>query len=326
MELDDPDIVYEKLPELGSQLVIEGYDEDDKAILVPQTSRITIRMLMNHTSGTFTSRCPRADGIGCTTPQRNAVLQKWYRAQAEPAPGGLTVGASIKSIICPLLFQPGSSWQYSSGTDWLGILITRVTGLSLEDYLRQHIFSLVEGGMPDTTFYPRQDIIERKVAIYERMPDGSLSKYDGFSDGRADSVDKISKTFLAGSGGLFGTTKDYLALLRAVLQCDPRSPSHPKRPILSSTSYELLFTPTLTPHQKERAAVLCDSLNVWSPKATADDVDHSLGFPLHLRDSGHGRKAGSGGWYGMARTQYWIDPATGIAVSLPSCLDVTDRL
>ncbi|ORX39573.1 beta-lactamase/transpeptidase-like protein [Kockovaella imperatae] len=301
LNLDDEDIVYRILPELGDQKVLQGYDENDDAILLPQAARITPRMLLNHTAG-------------CTTPQRNAMLAKWYAKQGHQAPDGLSTKASVRSLIAPLLHQPGSTWMYSSGTDWLSILIHRMTGLTLEEYFRNQIFDLVPGKMPDTTFYPRPDIVERKAAIYLRLDNGDLKKYPNFSNDRPNTVETVSKEFLAGSGGLFGTTRDFLALCRAVLQCDPSNLSPPARPLISPASFKLLFAPSLTTDSAKAEAVKYYRWEGrWSPDPTVENMTHSLGLAVNLCDSDHGRRAGSGGWYGMARTHFWIDPASGLA-------------
>lgn len=40
----------------------------------------------------------------------------------------------------PLAFEPGAKWCYSTGLDWAGFLVERVTGSSLEDYFQENIF------------------------------------------------------------------------------------------------------------------------------------------------------------------------------------------
>ena len=187
----------------------------------------------------------------------------------------------------------------------------------MEDYLQRNIFELVEERMPDTTFYPRPDILERKVGIYKREADGKLWKYPIVSDDRADSVEKVSMEFLVGSGGLFGTTRDYLALLGAILQCEEKYRDGDRQCLLSPRLYRLLFEPSLTSDTvKSQAAASFADQNCWAPTPTPESVNHSVGLALTLRDSSNGRRAGSGGWYGIAHTQFWVDSSSGIAVGL----------
>ena len=51
----------------------------------------------------------------------------------------------------PLMFQPGSRWHYGIATDVLGVLIERVSGMSLGDFFRTRIFEPL--GMRDTAFW-----------------------------------------------------------------------------------------------------------------------------------------------------------------------------
>ena len=46
--------------------------------------------------------------------------------------------------------DPGTRWEYGTNTDWLGMLVEKVSGQSLEDYFRQRVFEPL--GMNDTSF------------------------------------------------------------------------------------------------------------------------------------------------------------------------------
>ena len=50
----------------------------------------------------------------------------------------------------PLLFDPGTRWEYGISTEWLGKLIEKVSGQTLEEYFRLHIFEPL--GMTDNIF------------------------------------------------------------------------------------------------------------------------------------------------------------------------------
>jgi methyl acetate hydrolase len=228
--------------------------------------------------------------------------------------------ASVKSIIAPLTFEPGASFQYGTGPDWAGLAVQRVTGLNLDEYYKQEIYSRVPGGMPHSSFYPREDIKSLKCGVYTRdQVTGKLQKLSGYGTNRPTNPDDVSKTFHAGGGGLFSTTKDYLALLRAILQCDPRNPDPPADPLISKRSYSELFSPGITTQPGlEKLSALCRQENYFSPTPNAGMVNYSVGFCLLQTDSDNGRRRGSGTWAGMAHTQFWIDPETGLAVSGPT--------
>ena len=70
----------------------------------------------------------------------------------------------------PLLFDPGSGWEYGIGLDLVGKVIEAVTGQDLESYFRRHIFDPL--GMHDTSFLLRNDMARRLVGTHMRGPDG----------------------------------------------------------------------------------------------------------------------------------------------------------
>jgi methyl acetate hydrolase len=49
--MDDPDIIAQHLPELGKLPILKGYDDDGKEILEEPKNKITLKMLLTHSSG-----------------------------------------------------------------------------------------------------------------------------------------------------------------------------------------------------------------------------------------------------------------------------------
>ena len=220
--------------------------------------------------------------------------------------------ASLLSISFPLAYQPGTSWLYSVAHDWVGKLVERVSNLSLEDYFRQNVFDKVEGGMKDTSFFPTKSIAERKMGMCTRV-EGQVKVMTTWGVGRPQEEERVNKDLLCGGLGLFGTMRDYLAFLRTVLRCDPRYGD--SNPLLQAESYAELFKGSLGSELgKEQMVAQLSPPGYLDPPPTPDTADYSVGMCLRLVDSVGGRRKGSGFWSGMAKTQYWIDPATGIAV------------
>lgn len=54
--------------------------------------------------------------------------------------GHNVTSGQLKDLCIPLLFQPGSDWQYGLSFDWLGVFIERLTKATLNDYFQEHIF------------------------------------------------------------------------------------------------------------------------------------------------------------------------------------------
>jgi methyl acetate hydrolase len=95
-------------------------------------------------------------------------------------------------------------------------------------------------GAESFTFYPAPEVKQRKIAVGERDARGKVQVIPGgFGMGRPQEPEQVG--LLLGGAGLFGTQKDYLAVLRVVLQCDPRYPDRPSRPLISPESYAEMF-------------------------------------------------------------------------------------
>jgi methyl acetate hydrolase len=60
--MDDPDVVDKYCPELAKLPILEGYTEDGKEILTKAKNRITLKMLLTHTSGEHTIAYERSSG------------------------------------------------------------------------------------------------------------------------------------------------------------------------------------------------------------------------------------------------------------------------
>ncbi len=180
VKLDEPAATY--LPELLQVQVLEAFDASTgKAKLRSPNAPPTVRQLLSHTSGF---------GYEFFDPE----LHGYVATGAVPAmrQGG---DGSLKA---PLLFDPGSRWEYGISTDWLGKLVERVSGQTLEDYFRQHIFQPL--GMTDTFFDVPPEKQARVVALHQRQDDGS------FLEPPPQPFTPVK--FFSGGGGLYSTASD----------------------------------------------------------------------------------------------------------------------
>src|SRR5258708_9944348 len=78
----------------------------------------------------------------------------------------------------PLIYQPGERWLYNSGTEILGVLIARVAGTTLAEFLSERIFAPLE--MKDTAFHVPQDKRGRFATSYAR--DHATQQLEVFDD------------------------------------------------------------------------------------------------------------------------------------------------
>ncbi len=158
--LTDP--ISKFIPELGEMqvAVLDG----DSVTLVPPERPITIRHMLNHTSGIpyiFLGRKPFADiykkaGVDDGLDPQNKNIGDWIKRLAE----------------CPPTFQPGEKWEYSLSIDALGYLVEVISGMRFDRFLEERIFEPL--GMKDTYFYPPDDKIPRLATVYLPHPEKGL--------------------------------------------------------------------------------------------------------------------------------------------------------
>src|SRR5882672_10553575 len=141
-ELTDP--VSKFIPAFKDMRVFTG-GSDQRPVTVPATEPVRAHHLLTHTSGlTY--------GFHRTHP-----VDAMYRAAGFDLglrPGTLEESCDIWAGL-PLLFQPGSEWNYSVATDVLGRVVEVASGQSLDKFFAQRIFGPL--GMTDTAFYAAPD-------------------------------------------------------------------------------------------------------------------------------------------------------------------------
>src|SRR5215204_5024547 len=232
LRLDEP--VDPWLPELADRRVLRTIDSplDDT---VPANRSITLRDLLTFRLGI---------GAVMLFPPRYPIQQAM--AEAGVAPGPSLHEHQPDELMkrfgsLPLLHQPGEKWLYNSGSDILGVLISRVAGTSLEEFLRERIF--VPLGMNDTSFSVPASKLDRLASSYwTNLETGEFEVFDGVEDSRWAGP----PVFESGAGGLVSTVDDLLAFGRMML----KGGKYGNERILSRPSVELMTTDHITPEQK----------------------------------------------------------------------------
>src|SRR5262249_35740572 len=107
----------------------------------------------------------------------------------------------------PLLFEPGTRWLYSTSVDWLGRLVEKTSGRSLEDYFQEKIF--VPLAMPHTFYYVPKAKEARLGTVHGRRPDGWFAP-----EAAQPPTSGFSRI---GGGGLTSTAIDYIRFTRMLL-------------------------------------------------------------------------------------------------------------
>jgi CubicO group peptidase (beta-lactamase class C family) len=286
-ELTDP--VSKFIPSFQDMRVFTG-GSDQRPVTVPATEPVRIWHLLTHTSGlTY--------GFHRTTP-----VDAMYRAAGFDLglrPGTLEESCDIWASL-PLLFQPGSEWNYSVATDVLGRVVEVASGQSLDEFFAQRIFGPL--GMTDTAFYAPPEDLGRLAALYARNIEGKAGRFNSL----AEEVRK-PPTMLSGGGGLVSTAADYNRFLNMLLhQADSPAGELDGARLLSSRTVAYMsrnhLPGNLDIEQFGRP------INAESPQR---GVGFGLGFAVVI-DPAAGKVVVSDGelsWGGAASTAFWIDPA-----------------
>lgn len=268
VRLDEPASTY--VPQLAKVQVLEN-----GKLRAPKTP-VTVRQLLNHTSG-----------FGYEF--MNRQLRDYVATGAVPS---LMAGGD-GFLNAPLLFDPETRWEYGIGIDWLGRLVEKISGQSLDVYFRQGIFEPL--GMTDTYFNVPAEKQPRFAKTYQRMEDGSL----------AVQQQQLVKpgAFLSGGGGLFSTASDYMKFARALLGGGQLGRGRILKPESVATMGrnqigELAIRPfaSLVPQLARDGASLPGALDKFG-----------LGFALNTKLVQNGRRANTMSWAGIFNTFFWID-------------------
>ena len=256
--------------------VLDGFD-GDRPRLRPPASKATVRQLMTHSAG-----------LGYFF--LNEKLWRYHELTGEPNP----LSGLKRSLSVPLVNDPGTAWEYGLNTDWLGLVVEKLSGQSLGSYLRQHVYGPL--GMNDSTFAPSTEQRGRLLRVMQRQADGGLapSPHD---------LPPTSEWDAAGHGS-YGTVQDYGRFVQAWLNDGAG--------ILKPATAQMALQNHLG--QIKLPALIKSTMPELSNDVPALPAPQSwgLGFHLRLADLPGMRSNGTGDWAGLFNSYYWIDRSKGI--------------
>lgn len=178
-------------------------------------------------------------------------------------------------------------------TDWLGKLVEKVSGQTLEAYFKEHVFAPL--GMADTFFDVPADKRPRLVPHFQRADDGKLVEQP---PPPARPVE-----YFSGGGGLFSTAEDYLKFARAILGGGQLGPGR----ILTPESVALMGRNQLGELELRLPTSVMPQLLKVGPVLPGNLDAFGLGFALNSRQVEKGRGASTLSWAGIFNTFFWID-------------------
>ena len=282
--IDDP--LSKFLPDWASTTVAVanakgGYD------VVPAKRPITIRDLLSHTAGISYGTGPGEKAW------RDAGVFGWYFAD-KSVPVADVIAKMPK---LPMAAQPGEQWVYGYNTDILGVVVEKLSGQSLDVFLKERLIDPL--GMKDTSFCLPPEKTDRLAVVYsakdgksERAPAPGGWQGTGHI-GQGHYAGGPCKAF-AGGAGLLSTAHDYSRFLQMLLQggeLDGRR--YLSRKTVELMTHDTLVSATYQPGQ-----------------------GFGLGFRVTKDPSlmGNLGSVGDYGWGGAYHSTYWVDPAEGLTV------------
>lgn len=280
LDLDAPAKQY--APDIGTLQVIEGFDDAGEPRLRPPASDVTTRQLLTHSAG-----------FGYDF--FNAHYNRLAEEKGQPS----VITATRKALMTPLLFDPGTKWEYGTNVDWAGQVVEGITGKRLGEVMAERIFEPC--GITDMTFAIDDARRPRVAGMHARGADGSLTPME-FELPSPPEVD-------FGGHGLYGTVGDYMRFIRMWLN-DGRG-EHGQ--VLRPETVEMALQRHLADGLQVTALpgvipTLSNDAEFWPglPKSW------SLPFMRNDEQAPTGRPAGGQGWAGLANLFYWVDRSNGI--------------
>ena len=281
--LSDP--VGKYLPALvNMQVATIKTDAGGKSMVetLPAQRQPTIQDLLRHTSGFIYG------GRGTTEVHKMWPASSSSSSVTYTGPEFITALSKV-----PLLYQPGTVWDYSLSVDVLGLIVEAISGKSLGVFLQERIWKPL--GMVDTSFI----IPDTKKARYAlAFPNDPLTNKP---QSVLHAADKPLK-FECGGGCAVSTTMDYLRFALMLVNKGTLE----GQSILSRKTVEMMTTDQLGAEVRARST---------SPLLAAG-YSFGLGFTVRTH-AGQAPLAGTTGdysWGGAFGTYFWVDPKEEMAV------------
>lgn len=277
LKLHDP--VSKYIPEFANPKIVENFNKEDSTYNTrPASKEVTIHHLLTHTSGI---------AYGVFHSVAGPVYAEYGITEAWTT-DSITLAMNIPKMgPMPLMHEPGERFTYGTGIDVLGYIVEVVSGLSLDQYFKQHIFEPL--GMDDTHFYLPDDKADRLVEMWFTPDFDSVNLLQGI---RPDYPVSGAKTYFSGGAGLSGTADDYIQFTSAMLN----NGSWNGAQILKPETVQLMMT------------------NQIGDISLSQGEQFGYGGAVYTSDGPFGRKKGRWHWGGYWQTEFWVDPARNITV------------
>jgi len=280
LRLIDPVAAY--LPKFGQMKVLENGGER-----APR-SMMTVEHCLSHRAGLSYSFLHGSSEVAKRMVGSDLFSQKYSLEQI-----------CDKVSTFGLAFDPGTAWQYSTGTDVVGRIIEIIEGKPLQDVLRDRIFAPL--GLSDTGFSVSESEQHRVMAMFGTANIDNLFDFESGPQ-KLTPVANIeagyplnNPDFARGGLGLYSTLPDYMKIARFLSDGLGQG-----EVLLGRKALEMLWVDRIPESQKP---MMLGPVALWG-----------YGYGLAGRCMAEPRLAmgfssvGEIGWAGAASTYFWIDP------------------
>jgi len=190
--LDDP--ISKWLPAYTDHKV--RLQDGVRAQTVPEARPVTVRHVLTHMSGLTLN----PEGMGLTEEELEHATHHGNDFD--------TLAERIEhAAVIPGHFHPGDQWQYGSSTDYVAVLVEKISGMTINDFLHERIFEPL--GMVDTHYFVPRNKLDRVAAVYRPDDDGQIEL--------ARAPEYVEPTqYFRGVGGLNSTAADYFRFAQMI--------------------------------------------------------------------------------------------------------------
>ena len=269
----------------------------NKQVLDPLTNQrtparpVTVRHILSHTSGLSlnpsTGPAPLTDGPGADLTADGEPVEP-YEPQPAAQPGAPPRNKTLLEAIeraagSPLAFQPGERWQYGSSTDFVAALVEKMSGMTIDEFVRTKIFQPL--GMRDSFYNVPREKVGKVAALYRPDKDGKITLF------RKPEY-REPTTYFPGVAGLNGTAADYFRFSQMLLN----GGEYNGQRLLGRMTVNMMIT---------------NQIGAGKPVyIRGDGYGFGLGFGVltNPAKSGDALSAGTFTWGGANGTLFWIDP------------------
>jgi CubicO group peptidase (beta-lactamase class C family) len=277
--------ISDYIPEFAHLKVFNGFDTAGKMVLVDPERPPTIAEVMSHSAGF---------SYGFT----QSPVDLMYREKKVLQSANLHEMIEKLAAI-PLNYQPGSRWQYSVGMDIEGYLVEKLSGQTLPEFMREHIFDPL--GMKDTGFFVPQEKRSRFAVNYGAKAEGHLEPVNPGASTPTDYTEQPAMP--SGGGGSVTTAEDYYHFAQMLVNGGELAGKR----ILSPETVKLMASNHLPP-----------SLLTGQFAGGQHVMRRGFGYGFNVAvifdppEAGLSDGKGTFLWDGAAGTWFWVDPSNDV--------------